>query len=104
MLAKHPDLMARHGIIAEEVRTLADILAAEQEYFEKVWYIRKLILEEKIERGESDPLAPEIAEQANAAYGLDNVGPWDDWEWVYVNGKLSALRWVLGAEWDFLDT
>jgi hypothetical protein len=27
-----------------------------------------------------------------------------DWEWGYVNGKFAALRWVLGDEWDFLDT
>jgi integrase len=26
------------------------------------------------------------------------------WEYGYINGKLSALRWVLGSEWDFLDT
>lgn len=95
----------------EEPRTLDEILGAEQEYFDKVWYVRKLILEEKIERGESAPLMPEIAEQAHAAmraiedrYGVDNVGPWSDWEWGFVNGKLSALRWVLGSEWDFLDT
>lgn len=26
------------------------------------------------------------------------------WEYGYINGKLAALRWVLGDEWDFLDT
>jgi hypothetical protein len=103
--------MPKHGIIAEGVRTLAEILAAEQEYFDKVWYVRKLIIDEKIKHGERDPVRPEIADPAHAAmraieerYGPDNVGPWDDWEWGYVNGKLAALRWVLGSEWDFLDT
>lgn len=103
--------MAKHGIIAEEVRTLAEIIAAEQEYFDKVWYVRKLIREEKVENGELEPLSPELAAQAEAAmraiekrYGAENVGPWDDWTWGYVHGKLAALRWVLGSEWDFLDT
>ena len=34
-----------------------------------------------------------------------NIGRYiDDWHWAYVNGKFAALRWVLGMEWDFLDT
>jgi hypothetical protein len=26
------------------------------------------------------------------------------WKYGFISGKLSALRWVLGSEWDFLDT
>jgi hypothetical protein len=112
MLANRPGLMQRHDIIvAESMRNLSEILAAEQEFFDKVWYVRKLILEEKIEDGHAEPLGPDLQEHVNAAmraieerYGVENVGPWDDWEWGFVNGKLSALRWVLGSEWDFLDT
>ncbi|MEV4444820.1 PIN domain-containing protein [Streptomyces mirabilis] len=98
-------------LVRTETRSLAEILKAENEYFEKIWYVRKLILLEKIEDGRHEPLNPELEEHMNSAmrdierrYGEDNVGPWDDWGWGFVHGKLSALRWVLGDDWDFLDT
>ncbi|MEU6240990.1 PIN domain-containing protein [Streptomyces sp. NPDC047024] len=98
-------------LVRTETRSLAEILKAENEYFEKIWYVRKLILQEKIEGGLHEPLNPELAKHMNAAmrnieqrYGEENVGPWDDWGWGFAHGKLSALRWVLGDNWDFLDT
>ena len=112
MLDKHRDLIWQHDIIEDEaIRTRAELLAAEKEFFDKVWYIRSLIHDERIENGERPAPDPELRARIDTAqqrvrdtYGEDDVGPWDDWEWGFVNGKLSALRWVLGDEWDFLDT
>ena len=50
----------------------------------------------------------EIAQAAARAteeeLGRDRLGPWSDFQWGTLNGKLSALRWVLGEDWDMLDT
>jgi hypothetical protein len=37
-------------------------------------------------------------------YGRENLGPYTKFDWGMMNGKLSALRWVMGDEWDMLDT
>jgi hypothetical protein len=34
----------------------------------------------------------------------DGIGPWNDFEWGMINGKLSTIRWMLGDDWDMLDT
>jgi len=36
-------------------------------------------------------------------YGKKNLYV-DDFGWGMFSGKLSALRWVLGDEWDMLDS
>lgn len=48
--------------------------------------------------------ARRAAKAAEKRLGKGNCGPYDDFEWGMINGKLSALRWVLGDEWDMLDT
>jgi PIN domain len=110
----------------EEPRRLTEILEAIDELVTKVWYNRHQVLREKIADGivkiveketfpikdhETRPIQRDVWEGAlkSAAkvekrFGLENLGPWDDFEWGMINGKLSALRWVLGEEWDMLDT
>jgi hypothetical protein len=42
--------------------------------------------------------------KARRKLGEGNYGPYSNFEWGMVNGKLSALRWVLGEDWDELYT
>ena len=53
---------------------------------------------------ESWKSALKAAEMVEEEYGIENLGPHSDFEWGMLNGKLSALRWVVGLEWDMLDT
>lgn len=110
----------------EEPRRLTEIVGAIDELCTKVWYNRHQVTCDKIERGQTKiveketfpvkdhlrrPIQRDVWEGAlksavkvEKKYGLENLGPWDDFEWGMLNGKLSALRWVLGDDWDMLDT
>jgi hypothetical protein len=105
----------------EETRGLLEILGSLDELTDKIWYGRHCYRAHCIETGQMK-LIPDTAERAanneihehiwqgalsaaeivKAKY--EDTGPWDDFEWGMLNGKLSALRWVLGDDWDMLDT
>lgn len=76
-----------------------DILKEYKELWDKVWYVRNLIRLEK-EGGELSDAMKKVA----AKYGKENLG-WDDIEWGLIQGRMSALSWVMGTEWnESLDT
>jgi hypothetical protein len=123
--ARFADLMIEQEWV-EEPRRLTEIVDAIDEQVTKVWYNRHQVRRERIEEGKIKLVDKEIfpvkdharrpiqrdiwegalkaAAKVEKKYGLENLGPWDDFEWGMLNGKLSALRWVLGDEWDMLDT
>lgn len=90
----------------EEPRRLDEIQAAEQEFFDRISYQRTVHYVYRNSDGaptqEQETHLDERQARLEQLYG--DAGPYSDFEWGMVNGKLSALRWVLGSEWDFLDT
>ena len=125
----NPDVLSEHDFefnYSQEARRLTEILDNEYLLFRQVWYNRHWNLRSRIEDGavkvvpeadysrspyRSDQILDSVwagalasAKRTEDEVGIDNLGPWTDFEWGMINGKLSALRWVLGDEWDMLDT
>ena len=105
-------------------RNLSEVLVAQNELEQKVWYNRHKNREYLIEKGKiklinrdefkiansQHTIIKDIWEGAVASakkveeeYGAQNL-VFTDFEWGMINGKLSALRWAVGDEWDNLDT
>ncbi len=113
-------------------RGLTEILAAMDRLTTQVWHNRHMNREYWIEKGKIKVVSQATWEAARAKnkgryvdnmivddiwkgalraaraaekrLGKGNHGPWTDFEWGMLNGKLSALRWALGDDWDMLDT
>ena len=96
----------------EEPRRLDQIVAAETELFDRIWYHRSLQHDYRLEdQGDVEELernrviaGPGRSRVEETYTEPGHLGPYTDFELGMLNGKMSALRWVLGSEWDFLDT
>jgi hypothetical protein len=88
------------------------ILEAEAEFETVIWYDRKLVLLQNL-KDRREQIDSKIFEgmlksmrAAEKKFGKRKLRGYysNDFEWGMLNGKLSALRWVIGDEWDNLDT
>ena len=87
-------------------------MAAEQEHFDRIWYHRSLQHEYELETAGNDQelerlltIAGPGRTRVETTYTAEaQLGPYTDFELGMLHGKLSTLRWLLGSEWDFLDT
>lgn len=98
----------------DKQRSTLEIQEMMDEFFDRIWYDRKLVLFTNIKKGLAEKLSSErlrvikkAMKSVEKKYGGKNevLNYYkDDFDWGMLNGKLSALRWVLGDEWDNLDT
>ena len=88
------------------------VLEEYQEHWDKVWWNRHMVWMQKLESGEETSqgkesvieMAKKAAQRIEKRYGRDNLG-WSDFELGLLSGRMSALSWVMGAEWnESLDT
>lgn len=113
--------------LLQEPRSLTEMLKALDILAQKIGYNRhmnrayliekgkiKIVDRATLEKGKRDNQrmitdevwkgALKAARAAEKRLGKENVGPWTDFEWGMLNGKLSALRWMFGEDWDELYT
>lgn len=113
-----------------EPRRASEISDAIEELVDRVWYDRHMVSYYKVQTGKTRLIAKKdfgpqhyrdsahdklvvddiwtgalkAAKRVEKKYGKGNLGPYSKFDWGMINGKLSALRWVMGDEWDMLDT
>jgi hypothetical protein len=109
MLRKKMALQRRYDLTDAPIRSVKRILAAENELFTRVWYGRKMSAKFYRDKGTPEDIIRGMLKakrKAEKRFGkkslMENVK--SDWDWGFVSGKLSAIRWVLGEEWDMLHT
>ncbi|MGA9798584.1 MAG: restriction endonuclease [Terriglobales bacterium] len=108
MLQRKRTLQRKYKLTDAFIRSVKQIIEAENEFFTRVWYGRSDVERYRKDGTPADIIKAAIRAQKRAEkrFGkqslMDNMK--SDWDWGFVSGKLSAIRWVLGDEWDNLDS
>jgi hypothetical protein len=109
MLRRKVALQRKFELTDAPIRSVKQILAAENEFFTRVWYGRKMPAKVYREQGTPEDIIQGMLRgkrEAEKRFGKKSLmaNMASEWDWGLISGKLSALRWVLGDDWDMLDT
>lgn len=87
-------------------RSMEEINEVLNKLWDQIWYSRSVMFQHSdrsMSEGLKD-LAAEGRRKVEEKYPGE-LGPWTDYEWGEISGKMMAIRWMLGEEWETtLDT
>lgn len=109
LLADHLDVAFRHNVSVSTLRRVSDILDAESILSDALWYGRKPGHDQPVPEGWAEDVVKAMRQamfRMEEQYGREALEKHtqSDWDWAFLSGKVSAIRWVLGYEWDMLDS
>jgi hypothetical protein len=109
LVEKNLDLAFRHDVGTSTLRRVSEILKAESEFMDRLWYGRKPADEDVNGLDWADDIKAGMLaakRRMEEQYGAEELAKdvESDWTWGYLSGRISALRWVLGDEWHMLDS
>jgi hypothetical protein len=108
LLAQHMDVAFNHDVHTSSLRRVSEILAEESRLGEALWYGRKPAEDADLSDWEPDIVAGMRTAQKRVEEEHGRDWLWrhmeSDFSWGMLSGKISALRWILGENWDMLDS
>ena len=86
------------------MRHRAEIESALREAEDRLWFDQSRALDHEEDTHNVALGVMARREAVERLYGRESLGPMTPFELGRLQGKYSALKWVLGGDWDVLDT
>ena len=109
IIARHQDVAWNHDVQLSTLRRVSDIIAKENELFDRLWYGRKMPPDHPSWEGVPDDIKQgaeahkRVVEERIGKDVLDQDVS-TDFNWGLLTGSIVAVRWVLGDEWGNADS